>query len=434
MFQRLSSQTLRDLWRKAVSSETLRNSGTVLVITVYTTLMGFVAQFLLARGLSAMEFGYYSIATGIIGMATIFCLAGSDTTMMRFTARYWTLSDGDSSRRLFRFIIATGFCIAVVIAVVIFFAGDRIFAITREIWGLTSVSLIPICLSLLFQARLRGLHVILPGFLPEGVARPTVFVVLIGLSLAVGELTSAAQVFGFFLASALASAGLSAAFLRRTPIPGGKSAEGRDGPRQWMRNSLTFLGISLANTLNMQIGVLILGHLSLTVEAGIFGVVIRLSTLAVFLLSVANAVFAPSIVRLNTSGETARLRQLLLTAAGASVLFALPIAGILMIFPDLILRLFGPSFVVGKTALRIAALGFLMHAALGPLLTAMALCGRHVAVARIQYAGAVLNAVLTYGLVTRIGVNAAACGATASLMVMDLGVLILAWRVKFLSG
>jgi len=430
----MNGTMLKDLCGRALRSGAARNSGTVLVITLYTTLMGFAAQFLVARGLSPVEFGYYSIAAGIVGVATIFCLAGSDTTMMQFTARYGALADAVASRRLFRTLLAVGLATSAVVALAILLAGRRAFGVPFGVLALATAALIPVCLSLLFQARLRGLHRILPGFLPEGVARPTVFVALIGAGLAAGALTSAERVLALFLAGALAGAGLGALFLRGTAVPEGGAAVPGEGRRRWLHNSLTFFGISLANALNTQVGVLILGWLALPVEAGIFGVVIRLSTLVVFLLSVINAVFSPSIVSLHTARQFASLRRLLLAAVGFSFAFALPAAGVLFAAPEFILGLFGPSFVAGATALRITAFGFLVNAALGPYQTTLALCGRQVAVARIQYLGTAVNVALAYVLAQRLGATGAAWGTAASLLVMYPGAFLLARRSGFLSG
>ena len=429
----MTGEMLKSLCRRALHSGAARNSGTVLVITLYTTLMGFAGQFLVARGLSPVEFGYYSIATGLVGVATIFCLAGSDTTMMQFTARYGALDDAGASRRLFRTLLAAGLATSAVVALAILLAGSRAFAAPFGVFAFAAAVLIPICLSLLFQARLRGLHRILPGFLPEGVVRPTVFVALAGAALAAGALTSAERVLALFLAGALAGAGLGALFLRRTAVPGGGTTAPSEGARHWLRNSFTFFGISLANALNTQVGVLILGWLALPVEAGIFGVVIRLSTLVVFLLTVINAVFSPSIVSLHTSGQFSSLHRLLRAAVGFSFAFALPAAGVLLAAPEFILGLFGPSFIAGAAALRIAALGFLVNAALGPYQTTLALCGHQVVVARIQYLGTAVNIALTYALAQRLGAAGAAWGAAASLLVMYPGCFLLARRLGFLS-
>ncbi len=426
--------------QRALHANKLRDSALVFLITVFATITGFISQMIVARLLTPAEFGYFSIGMGIIGVGTILGLCGADVTVLKFTIRYVEMGNTTANRRLFHTMCETLFLSIFIVITGLYLIGTPVLSLPPDPLSLVLLCLPLIIITVFLQCRMRGFSLLVRSFIPEGMVRPALFLLGVIILTILHKLAnidlSAKYIFMVLAAGACVACLTAIVWLYRAPVPTrgifDKSNEERRQSCIWFSNNLSFLGINLASSMNTQIGVLIFGWLAMPVEAGIFGVVIRLSALVVFVLSVINMVYATTFVRAHTLQDTHTLRKAVFTAIILSVLCALPIAITLILFPDYILKIFGDNFQQGKIALQITATGFLINAALGPLFTSLTLYGYQQQVAGIQYIAITSNGIITYTLAESYGVNAAAWGTSTSLVILSIGTAILAFRSHYL--
>jgi O-antigen/teichoic acid export membrane protein len=103
-----------------------------------------------------------------------------------------------------------------------------------------------------------------------------------------------------------------------------------------------------------------------------------------------------------------------------NVSLAIPVFAVLLLLPGPLLRLFGPGYAAGATALAILAAGQLFNAATGPLGQLINMSGRPYVTLVNNAAVAILNIVGCVLLIPRYGLTGAACSTTASITLVNV--------------
>jgi O-antigen/teichoic acid export membrane protein len=140
--------------------------------------------------------------------------------------------------------------------------------------------------------------------------------------------------------------------------------------------------------------------------------------------------FAPRIAAEHARGDRATLETMLKRVTYWNVSLAIPAFAVLLLVPHALLRLFGPAYPAGATALVILAAGQLFNAATGPLGQVINMSGRPYLTLLNNAAVAALNVVGCLVLIPRYGMSGAACSTTASIVLVNL-VKLLQVRVLF---
>tara|TARA_A100000171_G_scaffold1261_3_gene1431 strand:- start:131 stop:1438 length:1308 start_codon:yes stop_codon:yes gene_type:complete len=421
------------LLQSIIKSIYARNSVTAFIVTAYATVAGFSVQWLAARVLSPFEFGTYSIGMSLIGIGSIFCLSGSDTTILLYTTRYSTKCSAHPNKVLLKTLIKW-FAATSLLSITCIFAVS-ITSLNIRLLDATFIGLCTFLIpaTILLQSRLRGSNRMVLSFLPEGAIRPTIVLTGLAISFGTGVSLSAADVFFVIVLGSVVAFCCAANWVNNTP-PVSKIKDRtynlKMEKQAWLKNNATFLFISAGNALNTQIGVLIFGWMRLTVDAGIFGIVIRLSTLTIFITSVINIVFSTKFVELHTERKYRELRKVTLYAATFSFLSALPISLVFLIFPSEVMSIFGSHFISGSFALQVSAAGYLIHSAIGPVLSSLALSGQQKSIAKIQYIAMAINAITTSTLAYQIGIDSAAYGILVNQVFSACAVTLLIYRSR----
>lgn len=263
--------------------------------------------------------------------------------------------------------------------------------------------------------------------------RPYAFVGLIFEPLVRLALTIALVAAGFglegamtaLLLSNLAGAVAAGVALRRL-LP---STRGR--PRYLVRELLGFSMVSwlasIASSGLVWADTILLGIFLSSGQVGIYNVATRLVMLATLVVPPINASFSPQIANLYHRGRTEALARTYGVATSWIVRLALPGFVALLAFPEDLLRLFGPAYVVGASVTMILAIGKLVDSATGPCGLMLNQSGRPMLSAIDNVGALLLNIGLNLWLIPRYGILGSAVAWAISLTLVNVLRVVQVW-------
>ncbi|MEO1670375.1 MAG: flippase [Cyanobacteria bacterium J06631_2] len=390
----------------------------------------FLTSIILARFLGATEFGIYSYTFAWSYLLGVFSTVGLDSLLVREVAVYKTSGNWAMLRGILRWANIVSFSCGVAIAI----CGIAI------AWGTGMAQDPPLftafCLGMaalpfvalrnLRRGAMRGLQEVTLGLVPEMLIAPVVILLSILFAFALWRNSLAASwCIAIYTLVTVATMLISVTLLRKSLPPGVFLIAPQYQIKSWLASALPLMLIESIYVINVRADVLMLGSLRSIADAGIYVPVNRGAQLINFVLVAVSSALAPQIASLYAEGKLDRLQAIVIKTAKAALLPTLVITALLIAISPWYLSLFGTEFIQGKTALIILCLGQLIFTitGLGGLLLNMTGNEKYTAITGIS--GAVLNICLNYIFISRWGVVGAAIATSISMLLMNLGNIIL---------
>ncbi len=170
--------------------------------------------------------------------------------------------------------------------------------------------------------------------------------------------------------------------------------------------------------------VFMLGFMRTSSEVGIYNLAYKLASLAMLIIISMNIVLAPKISELYKLNKITELHSTIKKATRIVILLTIPIVLFLIIFSEFILRIFGDSFVAGKMALIIIAVGVLLNVLTGNVDQILNMTNNQKILKNITIFGFGLNLALNFFLIPRYGINGSAFASLITNVVFNLGCLL----------
>jgi O-antigen/teichoic acid export membrane protein len=393
--------------------------------------LNFIVGVILARAIGPRGYGIYSFALAAAALLAIPSTAALSTLVVREVAAGIARSRPGSvrgvmlwaSRRGLALAIATvGLAAAIGLAV-----GDRLAEDSRAAFGIALIVVPLLSILAIRTAGLRGLHHVVAGQVPELIAVPAVMMLAIaGLGgVGLGDYLDPVLATGIYSVAIAIGVAIAMAMLR-TRLPAAvRDARPESNAKVWSSAAIPLLFVSGFAYANREMGLILVGSLAGPEEAGIYRVAVRGADLVVFALTGIVAAISPRLARLHAVGDVPGLRRLVRRSALASLLWALPVSALMILYGSRILStLFGEAYAAGATSLAILSAGQLVNAATGPVGLLLNMTGRERRTA-LGHAVA-LGVQFTCGLVLipRWGVEGAA-GATSLAIVARNAIFVL---------
>lgn len=414
---------------EGAGAQHLRRGGVGVLITAAALAISLLQSIVLARILGPEGYGVYAFVFAVVSVMVIPIQFGIVNLLVRETAHAHAHEDWPAMLGVWAWAsrsvwgLSALYCVCGAVGMwwgVGRFGGDQLATFAL------GVLLVPLIgLGNIRGAALRGLRLVVHGRLPAEIVRPGLFVALVGgawfgLPVTLGP----AEVMGLHgVAAALALAG--AMVLLRRARPGGLdgSLHPRIEHRAWLGSAFPLMMAAGLQLLNNNSDLLMLGWLGNATDVGIYNVVIKGAALVIFGLQVANMVFTPYFARLHAEGDYVRLRAVARVGVRLTLVIALPVAAVFVLFAEDILRsVFGESFTPGALPLAVLAAGQLVNAASGAQGVLLAMTGHERDVAKAVGFGALANVILNAILIPPFGMTGA---ATASVVAMSIYSIIL---------
>lgn len=401
----------------------------------------FLMHLLLARSLDAALVGRFLVMLAAVNIAAVLCRMGHDTALVRFVASSIATDDVDLARSAYR--------IALVRTALASVGAAGVLGLSALVWDeADSVAMLVMacavpgtCLAVVNSEALRGLRLFRYALLLHPLCIPAL--TSLGLIVAFpAETTVTAAI--VYCASASAAALIGLVLCGRAMsarIQGSTSAERRTFDRQLLwRTSLPLMWVSSLSMVGSWMGTLLLSFLGGSdEEVARFSMAAKAAQLAAVVLVAINTVIAPRFAALHATGDYRRLQRVAVTATAATVLFSLPYLLLIMVAPDLVMRVFGPQYVQAAGLLPVLAFGQLVNTVTGPVAQVLSMCGHERLVKRSATIGISTNLLIAAGAIPFLGAMGAALGSAAGLCIQNLvafhyarsrtGVNPLAWNV-----
>ena len=399
-----------------------RGGGLNLIGSAWSHVALLVISLFLARMLGRGDVGLYWQAYAVLSVLNLLSLSGFGPALTRFVAVYRAQEDEGSIRGVVRVGLGLAVSVSVVLAVSLWtltpWLADRAFDDPRLLDPLRLVALTLPVMTLTDAAlgATKGYKTMKPFALIKLVLEPTARVALTVILIAGGLDLEGAMI--ALLVSNIAAAALASVALRRL-LPTTRSApvyRPRDvfgfSMASWLA-SLSTSGLIWADTV-------LLGLYLPSGEVGIYNVAARLVVLASFVMLPINSSLAPRIADLYQRGKTETLRRAYAAATAWIVRLSLPAFIVIVVFPDALLRLFGPGFVSGATVTVLLAAGKLVDAATGPCAMMLNMSGRPTMNMVNNILGLILNIVLNIALIPSQGIVGSAIAWAVTLVLMNI--------------
>lgn len=383
-----------------------------------------LSQLATARLIGPANFGDYAFVVAWVAVLGYLSTLGFHISLLKLMPAYMAKDEYAFVAGALRFsmmsTVALGVVIAAIgIAVVVSVTSYDSDLRMAFILGLACVPLFGLRLTM--SAAIRAFGGMIRSMIPERILRDGIAVVILAFIVFAGLGTrSATTATVALLAGACVTVWVSFHYLRETtPAQLAEHLPRRD-LSGWLRPVFALSTLTLADTVMAKVGILILGMLGDTMAAGIFSVAMGLAVLANMPRMAIARLFAPTVARHYALGQTDALQDLTVRASLMSLVGTTALVIPLIAGAPYILGWFGPGFEQGETAVVILLLGYLLSSANGPQQHLITMTGQEAAAAKLQSLAAVLNVGLTLPLALVYGLDGAAIGASASLVVWNV--------------
>ena len=155
-------------------------------------------------------------------------------------------------------------------------------------------------------------------------------------------------------------------------------------------------------------------------EVGLYNVAVRVSLITSITLTAINSITAPKISETFNSGRIEAFKSVVKESTKTIFLSTLPIIGVIFLFPDLILSLFGKDFLLAKTSLFILAFSQIINSMSGSVAIILNMTGKEKVFRNIIFVALVINILLNLLLIPKFGIEGAAIASASSLIFWNL--------------
>ncbi len=415
---------LADVGRVLPGSALARTATLVLAVQVATGVIRYLIQILFARRGGPVEFGMYAFAFGWTQLLVVPAGLGLTLSVLRFVPQYiheerWGLLRG-LIRRSWQVTVLSGvlFSAAAVALVLLLGTGSSQPSLLLGMALIAVVGLVTV-----LRETTRGTHrVVLANGIGDLLPMSLILIAAAALPAAAGQFSAEQMLLATGIGFALALAVQPFALRRAAPRAFAPGVLASYELRTWLMLSLPLWLVTLFTLMINQSDLLVLGLFKSPDEVGIYAAGSKTAFLVSFVLTAVSAVLAPVFVRHHAAGDIDSLRSAL--RSGTRLIFwpSLAIAGVLFIWPDLVLAAFGTDFESASTVVRILVVGQFVNAVTGPAGYLLLLTGSQRTVANVYGFSAVVQILLLLALVPGLGTDGAAI-VTAATITVSNGVL-----------
>lgn len=413
-----------------------KQTGVVFVSKFLGYLLGFGINFVLARFYGAQILGQYTLINTYFHLMLIFTILGLDNGMIKYIAKYRGLNDEKSLYEVIKIGFIYTFVFSIIGAVLTFIFRGYIGKIFND--ELLSVSLligswiiIPKTLNRYFGGVYKGLKKIWIYILGSEILRRIIILLLLILFMITNKINIINVIFILLVSSLLMTIFffLGTAFFDikfKKIIYKAFSMKNNDKSirNRLLAYSSTMILISFMNIILVRTDRIMLGIFSTTSAVGIYNIVDSIGRLTNFLLASSNASFVPIISELYSQKKIIILNKLYSTIIRWISIFTVPIVVTIVLFPGVILNIFGPEYLVAKNVLIILAFGQMINSFGGANGYILNMTGNEKLNLINNFVMGGLNVFLNFLLIPKYGILGAGIATTVSIVIINIIIII----------
>lgn len=403
------------------------SGGTVATARVFDVAISYLFYIVLSRAVGVREFGALVLAMTVTQTAGVFARFGLDIASLRGSAEARAAGENGVGRMLL-----TGCAVAAALSIIgmsvlLLFYRDAFAGVNR----LVLIALPVIAITPIFAGTLRGFGGVRLAAVGESIVEPVLALLMVLVALRTG---SAGWASASLLVSTFGVLLFCAIFLRRQ----GAFHAGNASPPALLRLGGAVVAVVGLNALGNALDIMILGRAGAIAQVALYAAALKIGR-ALLLVADANTLaVGPAIPRLLRDGDLEHLGLMYRTSSRWIALITAPGALILLIAPQLVLRLFGPQFAAAAPILRIHVIAFALFAFAGPAKVYLLMSGHEHFLTKNAALNVATTAVLMIALIPLYGGIGAAVALLAATVIQRvlllakvesaIGIRILDWR------
>jgi O-antigen/teichoic acid export membrane protein len=406
-----------------------RGGSLNLIGGVVRAVLGFALVIVVTRGLHSQGSGLLFEAIALFTILTNTAELGADTGLVRQVSRYSALGLVTDLRPML--LVSIGPVVAIGVAF-----GAAVFAFAPQLADLLIhganrargvqylrilAPFLPVasCTAVVLAAT-RGFGTMVPSVLLESIAKPVVRPILTALAILIGATGGTiALAWGVPEAVELPVAIFAlVALLRRAERARAATPERRSArvlASEFWRFSAPRGMAALFQITVIWLDVLLVGALRSAKEAGIYAAASRLVAVGWFAIEAVRLAIGPQLSALLARGDRDRANRLYQVGTWWLMVPSWPVYVALAIFAPFVLKLFGPEFAAGHTALVILSLSMLLALGTGNVTVVLLMGGKSTWNLVNTIVSLIINVTLNLLLIPKYGMSGAAIAWTASL-------------------
>jgi O-antigen/teichoic acid export membrane protein len=331
---------------------------------------GFLAQMILAWVVKPEQLGVFYSATSLAMVAGIISAQGYQQIAARFAARYRE----PGKRHLFKLFVGRSLSDACRLALIVagaivagafllpgLDAGDR--------WSFA------ICGAMVLPLTILTIYTNLAGaikhfglcYVPEGLFRPFVFLIVLGGSLLLGVKLSDVAAAALIASITFAIAGV-VHILMRGVLPKWQPAFWRADrlAKRWRREAWPLILLSLFTNYFVDIAIICATPFLSSADVAVFGLCMKLAMLAGYMVQIAQQMVVPDLADARRNSDTVAVESILRRAMIVPAVATAGAVAVVAVFGKLLLTAFGPGFAAGQFALLLIVFSQFVRAIAGP--------------------------------------------------------------------
>jgi O-antigen/teichoic acid export membrane protein len=378
--------------QRVIVGQTGQNVAGLLIGALAT----FGAQIVMSQRLGPEAFGIVVATSQFAFIAAAFTRFGMDVANVRLVSILAGRGEGGRSPALVRRSVAIAVAVSVPFAAAVFVAAPWLAerfsglpAAAEPAFRWAAVAIPVTALAFTYLGATRGLKIMVYTLAGQWIGQPVGWIVLTVAFWAIVAATAGSATAAFAaswgVALAIGAAGWTRE-RRRLPDPAGEGI-----PEEHTGALLRFGALRAPATLFSQLlfftdfyvislmyaGQAVAGASAVGAAAvGVYGAVLRASQALFLFLASVSLTFSPFVADLHHRGERDRLNRLYQQVTRWALTATIPVLLVLLVLPEQVLRLFGPGFGAGATALRIVAAGMIVPVIVGTVGFILIMAGR----------------------------------------------------------
>ncbi len=398
---------------------------------VINMLVMILTSVILARELGVQLYGEYVIILSIVTLVSIPISAGMPTLIVREGAKYSGLLQYDKLKGLlFTTRDLVSYYISIIILALIFYSY-----IVKVEWLFLIALLLPVfSIVKLNSAFLRSQEHIVAGQLLEIFPTLTWLFMLV-LSTTAFNLTLSVELVVYeFVISQLISIIVGSFYTYRRFTPLIRDVSASFEKNNWYRGLAPLTLYSGLNVLNGQVGIIVLGGISLN-EVSYFKVAMSSAALVTFGLAAVNIVMGPKISKLYSKGNKIEIQKMITNCSQLVLLVGCCIFIVFFVFASNLIGFFyGPEYLQATSSFKILLFGNLVNAALGSVVLILNMTRNEKVVVKGLFLAIFINLILCLTLVQLYGAVGVAIAATLSMSFWNVYLAIMVFnKTGFIS-
>lgn len=405
---------LSDLLGSSIVSFGLRIAG----IT-----MGYLFILLISRNLGAAAVGIFTLAFTVLQIASIFGRFGLDTALLRFVSE--SVAHDKMSEAAGSYLKATlfAFFLALFISVVVYLSAEAIatevfynLELTRA-FEIAALGIVPMTLTYLNFETMRAMKKIREYAFFQNVSTFLVATVLLFFILGTDSgttVTIAVFIVAVYVTWLFSQYQMMKFFKFKLTMQG--------------REIFSILKVSfpmmVASSLMLIMGwtdTIMIGMFMDESSVGIYSVALKIATVTSITLMAVNSIAAPKFAEFYANKDMDSLQNVVSHASRLIFWTSFPILFLSVMFPELILGIFGKEFEVASLALIILCIGQFVNAFSGSVGYILQMMGEEKIFQKIIFIALIINIGLNYILIPKYGIEGAAIASMISMI---------SWNIK----